>query len=348
DKVVTENENLDKQVWSSQADIDDLVDAGAEHDTELLTISETLKNADSTRLELDKLKKIQTKHTKAATAYFKAQGVFNKSTTEWQEDTGYIQAHLENIVSDSDPLKNKVIELNQIITNTNNSIKSGNEKIEILNKPCEHCKKLSTTADVEIKKIKDLIDLGKKSIKLSEITITQTNDFLADLRTEWSTLNKTLTPQPKTPDSLISLKKSMDDLKPDPVKITELEIIITSLKSSESRKTELETLIQQKKTRIDEISKQVMELKDKIKPVDTPAYEALKTKISDTETLITDNIGEIGRLTAEIEALKDRLLKIIDRQEKIKTTLEKIVTDKSDRTEWEIVEADFSPKGIPA
>ncbi len=348
DKVVLENENINKQIKTIETERDNTFDSNTLLNTELLTITETLKNADSTRSDLKKLKKVQEDHTTAATAYFEAQGVFNKSVTEWTEDTEYIQAHLENIVSDSDPLKEKVTELNQIIINTNVSIKSGNEKIEILNKPCEHCKKLSTTADVEIKKIKDLIDLGKKSTKLSELTITETNNFIADLRIKWSTLNKTLTPQPKIPDSLVTLKKSMNSLKPDPVKITELETIITGLKSSESRKTELETLIAQKKNRIDEITKQVLELKDKIKQVDTPAYEALKIKISDTEQLITDNTGEIGRLTAEIEALQQRLKKNTERVKKIKTISEKIVTDKSDRSEWEIVEADFSPKGIPA
>ena len=68
----------------------------------------------------------------------------------------------------------------------------------------------------------------------------------------------------------------------------------------------------------------------------------------DTEKLISDNIGEIGRLTAEIEALKTRLQKNIERIEKIKTITEKISIDKSDRSEWEVIEAAFSPKGIPA
>jgi DNA repair exonuclease SbcCD ATPase subunit/DNA repair exonuclease SbcCD nuclease subunit len=348
EKIVNENQSIDFQISGISAEAQNLTADNGSLEYELRNISADLENIDGTRLGLEKLRTVQENHNDASRAYFEAQGAYNKKVVEWGNKKAVIDENLEAIKTEADKIKFLIDESRHGLAENEGFINVKKSVIESANDPCEHCGKISSSAQKKIDMMLSEIDSCNVKMRDYKKRIDDSEIILDEERLKYKALKDSISTQPEHPGSLIDLKIKMDSLKPNPSKISELETIITGLKSSEARKTELETQINQKNNRISEISKQIEKLKSKIKPVDKISYETLKIDISDIEQAISDNSGEIGRLTAGIEALHQRLQKNIEREEKIKLLTASLVKQQKDLTEWEIVEATFNAKGIPA
>ena len=349
EKIVLENESINNQISTLNIETNNLSSESALYDHELRNITHSLKNIDVTRSELENLNRVKDQHNNAATAYFEAQGAFNKKVSDWQKDKDLEDGKLKKIAEDAEKLKSQVKAIEATMDEDKNVINGCESENRILGKPCEKCGEIpSKNADEKIESNKSLRIRLNESIFEDTEKIIKLNSDLQTLRDDYKIIQDSIFPYPETPNSLVDLKSAMDSFNPEPSKISELETIINGLKSSETRKTELESSINQKNSRITEISEQIETLKSQIKPVNKIAYEALKIEISGIEQAISDNTGEIGRLTAEIEALTKQLQKNIEREEKIKLLTDSLSKQQTDLTEWEIVETAFSPKGIPA
>jgi predicted nucleic acid-binding Zn-ribbon protein/DNA repair exonuclease SbcCD nuclease subunit len=348
DKIVNENQSVDSQLSALSSEAQNLTaeNGGLQH--ELNNISVKLENIDATKLELEKLKKVQADSNEAATAYFEAQEAYNKKVDSWQKEKDREDEKLKKIKDEAEVIKNIIEGKDNINTGFKNEIEKMKTSVSFLNKPCEHCKKLSSTAEKEIQDFNDKIECFSVDILTNGKIIASSTTSLQNLRDEYKIIQDSIFPKPEPPENLEELKNKMDSLKPDTAKISELENILSGLSSSETRKTELETTIKQAESRINAITNQITDLKASLKPVNKIEYESLKLNISSIESTISDNIAEISRLEAQIEGLKDRLKKNREREEKIKDINQRLDIAKVDKSEWEIVETAFSPKGIPA
>lgn len=348
DRVKTENEGINKQIQGLEIDRDEVSDVKNSYELQLKTATDTLDSADNVKVELENLKSQETRHTVASGKYFDAQGLYNTDLDAWREDTEYIQAHLENIVINSEPLKKTHDDAVITIKDYENIIKGHNEKIEYLNKPCEHCGKLSTTLYEEMQDIEILIKTASDIIVESREVVTLSNKALDILRPKWSELNNTLLEKPKEPESLPILKKSMDDLKIDTDKLNSLQSTVDNLKSTEDRKIELESLIKQKSERLEEITIQIIELNSKLIEVDERKYTKLSMDIQILTAEISTATADIATLETEIKTLEKSLTDNDTRIEKITDIKKSVSVQQINITEWEKLDAAFSPKGIEA
>jgi DNA repair exonuclease SbcCD ATPase subunit/predicted phosphodiesterase len=348
DSVVSENNSIGSQLSTLNSEGQGLTADIALLEYELGNVDAILNEASETRIELEEIKKVQSKHTIASGAYYEAQGAYNKVVEEYQEEKETKNKKLVQMAFDGDEVKRHIRENNEEITQRKGLIKVKESVIESANEPCEHCGKISSSAQDKIDTMNNEIESMNKFIDSMLIKNQSYEKDLEKLRADYSNLKATLPEKPEPPQSLTDLKLKMESLNYDNHRLKNLEHIIMNLKSSEDKKINLENEISQKKTRLNEVISQTKELESKIKPVDTAVYESLKSEILSIEQSISDNIGEISRLDAEIEALRNQLKKSLEREEKIKTLRLKCDNEQKNITEWEEIEKAFSPKGIPA
>lgn len=348
EKDLSENESTDKQMRDlayEKLEIDGEIKT---LNLELSNITDQLKNADDTRLELKTLQDQQIKHNNAAQAYFKEQGEFNKSVDIWNDKKSDIDKSLEEIRTEADKIKSLIDQSKHSMEEQKGFINVKKSVIESANDPCEHCGKISSAAQEKIDLMLSEIKACEETISNNAARLNESEKSLSELRGKYKEMQDSISKKPDQPESLKTLKKEMEESKPDAFKISQLEKIISGLKSSEDRKVEIESLIDHKNSRIIEIRNQVNNLQQKMKKIDMDKYESIKKVISETESDINRYSSEIGRLSAEIESLNERMEKYDKRQVQIKEIKQRTSKTQKDVTEWEKIESAFAPKGIPA
>ena len=348
ESVVNENNNYETQISSLMSENSNLTADNSLLNFKLGDITKKLGNISQTRSELEELKKVQIDHTTASLAYFEAQGAYNKKVDSWQKEKDLEDVKLQKIAENAEAIKKSSSDLSARISENRYKITGLENKNIMINKPCEHCNKLSSSSELDISDNNKQIDFFK-NLEKDDIELCESKESeLQSLRDDYKIIQDSIFPKPPEQPKITELKDKMDSFKPDSVKISDLETIINNLKSSEDKKTEYEMSIKQKENRIVEAHGQIETLKLLIKPVDAAGYIDLKTNIRNMETHISSTSGEIGRLTAEIEALKKQLVKCNEREDKIKVIDSRLSVSQVDLTEWQEIEAAFSAKGIPA
>lgn len=346
DKDISDNDAIEKQITelkeaglSGLNEIDALVAENA-------GIIKTLEDSDNLKYELSLLKEKQTAYNAAAKNYFETQGIFNNALSAWNKDKNAAAGDREIIAGKAEDIKGRIAREKLTISENTHKVKMFESSSTHLNKPCEHCKKLSSTASEEIRVNNNQIGSLKLESEEAEEALGDLTQLIEGYREDWEAIK--IPVEPVAPEKLNLLKREMEELKIDAERLKALEGIIAGLKSSEEKSAEIKITIKNKIAILGEAQEKAEDLQKSIKPIDSAAFEALRLAASDSEAIINSLSREIGRLSAEIEGLVDRIKKSEAMDAKIEAINQRTEKQQVNVSEWKRIEEAFSPKGIPA
>lgn len=348
DKDITKNESVNKQVGEFRSKGTNLTADNALLDSELWEISGTLKNSDGLKLELSEIEKKKEEYSIVSNDYLERSEIHSNLMETWNKDRDNKNAEKEIKKDKAEDLKGQITAEERTANDAKHSIEQVETENSFLNKPCEHCNKLSSTADHQITSNLRVITETKRILKESQDNIISLNESLEGYRDEWKTINDSIPAAPVAPEKLNLLKIEMDRLKPDLLRHENIRIIINGLAASEKRKTEIEVKLKSNREHIEAIEAEVVNLKLNLIGINMASYNFLKSQSDKAKLDLSSNNTEIGRLTARIEALNNDIQKVREVEAKIETINQRTNKQQINKSEWARIEEAFSPKGIPA
>lgn len=346
----TENEGFNKEIDRLKSLNITLNGEIFNQESELKSIESTLENSDKYKEELKELKEFDRLHGIYSREYIDAQTAFNKQVTDWGVQKSDIQQQQDEVTEKANKVKSDISIAENAIQNSKNIIEENKKTISLLDKPCEHCGKNSTHNQGEIDKLKAAIDQRQSNISANESSLVELNKTLEEYKSDWYKLKGKIPEEPKEPFELSKLRNRADEIghKCDDVRTSKLEEIISNIEKSTEKQIEIKNSIVNKKASVQENIGRIEQVTAHLNKIDEELCKKTSAEISTIESensrLSTDN----GRREAENQTLSGRIDKHNERLEKIKEIDSRVAVKQKDITEWEIIEAAFSPKGIPA
>lgn len=249
-------------------------------------------------------------------------------------------------------------------------IKSKEDLIAVLNKPCEHCGKLSSKADEDIKKIDDELstivsDRLKNINKLSELKFELTEPEYPKLKPTIEDAEDNLQLCKSSLSNIVILESQKKNIEndinmlivvPKPTwdkKTLQPDFIIDNIKrrvaESEQDNISLHTLKNELVTAQKRKAELVSEIGNII--IDTEIDGELQTKQAEIDNLrqiLTDKKSTGSRLQAEIKALEDNLVSIDAQKQKINDMKNGIASQFQNKEDWEEIAKLLGSNKIPA
>ncbi len=346
EKNIVHNENIQKQIADLNSEATNLTAGNALNDRSLRDIDATLNNSKHVKAELDTLKGQQAECNVVAGEYFALHGEFNKQYSTWVKDKDAKSGERDILKDKGDEVNGKISAEERTISSNKSSIEKHETSNSFLNKPCEHCGKLSSSAEEDIYKNNLQIEILNENTREAVAYLGELKTALEGYRKEWKEI--TFLPEPIEPEKLNLLKREMDRLAVDGDHVKKLETAISSLDESRKKKTDIEGEIQRNKERIAAIGVLIDEMGNKLFQIDKIKVSVLKESIAIEAERASASTSSIGRLTAEIEGLMARMVKAVEMGDKIKAIQQRVDKEQSNISEWKRIEEAFSPKGIPA
>ncbi len=342
------NERIDEQVKEYRNDIYHAKSNIERMNREIREFEDILNDADKHRSRLSELTEKSSKFSGLYEKYLQAVESHQQKVNAWFGDKEKLDTELREMASKAEQLKSNIRDYEREKLETEEGITYKENMMAEWNKPCEHCGKLPTNLQERINQFSaEKIELQKKLPKI-ESNISELNGRLEAMRKEYAELQKKQTPRPEEPAELIGLQQTAESCRVDPSDIDKAKALVASLDKAESE-------ISKQKERIDESEKQIANIESKLqqleaqkKPIDYSEKMQLSSELQETSSLAAQTNTEIGRILADVKswsrehARNDKLL------DEIKTIDSRLNTAQIDITEWEKIEAAFSPKGIPA
>ena len=220
--------------------------------------------------------------------------------------------------------------------------------IKDLNFPCEHCGKLTTDASKSINGLK--AEVREMNNKIP--TITDNMDALEksidEMRLEYQNLFITKPKKPEEPKEIKELSEEAESLRVNPIMLRDAEVMVEKIETAEEELKGLSSSLDQASDIIKDLTGKNEQLKANRIPVDHKYFEACKQDYYSTMGLINETNSKIGQYSAEHKGLVKRLEDSKHTLAKIETIVSRLTSAQSSLTEWEKIEAAFSPKGLPA
>lgn len=343
-----ENEGINKELDKCEREKYELYNNGLNLTRKIDELSSTLADAESLRNNLNTARENAQKHSELLAEYLRAVTEYRNDEGQWIFNKEMHELEMRKIQEGAEEKKTK----RQALQSRLQSEEADREKyaveIKHLNKPCEHCGKLSSSAEEEITRLTEDINISTISCENIDMDIADLDAQLDALRDKYSTERAKIGERPTEPEIIAELKGKIDSLAPAIEEVKRLEPIVAGLDDADRKLKDLEAQREAAENRTKDIDGQIAQLNANLNKIDDEAQEKAVEVLRSISDKITQLNTEIGRLQACAETLRARLAendnRLIQIKEKRVTALEK----QGDISEWDRIEKAFSPKGIEA